>query len=412
MNAPALCPDVLEYDLLEPGLYLDSPPVFDAMRADDPVHFSPQLGSWVITRYDDVCSMLRDPRLSVVEELKRMETMSAADQAALTPLRRIFLAWGNRAAPEAHGRFIKLLKRYFTPSYVEAQRPRIETILGGLIDAAVARGAMDVVNDVAHPMAMTLMAQILELPADPASVATYLRCSHQISQLLEMGERQQLFNCQSGMVELSEMLLPHVERRRREPGTDLLGAFFEADPEGRDYTDEYVVAQIIMFLVVGYHTTANQLCNGLQSLFEHPEQREKLSADLSLIPNAFEEMMRYHGAVASVRRRATTDIELRGRSILAGDTLVVVLCAANRDPEQFPEPGRFDITRPNARSQVGFTIGPFSCMGQALARLESQVFFRTMLTRFPALRPRDAAPDWMCFRPFGRELRSLHVLFD
>jgi cytochrome P450 len=308
--------------------------------------------------------------------------------------------------------FIKLLKRYFTPSYVEAQRPRIQGILDALIDAAVARGEMDVVNDVAHPLAMTLMAQILELPDDEQTVAFYLRCSNYISQLLEMGEREQLFNCLRGMTELMDLLQPIVAARREAPGADLVSVFFQADPTGEHYTDHYVAAQIIMFLVVGYHTTANQLCNGLQILFDHPAQRERLTADFGLLANAFDEMMRYHGAVASVRRMALTDLTIQGTRIQTGDTLMLVLAAANRDPRAFPAPDTFDIERERAHKQVGFTIGPFSCMGQALARLEAQVFYRTMLTRFPRLRPRDAAPDWMVFRPFGRELRTLHVCFE
>lgn len=410
MNSPAARTlDAIKYDLLDPALYLAPHAVFDAMRANDPVYFSPQLASWVLTRYEDVCAALRDPRLSVVEELKRMEGLSAADQMALQPLKRIFLAWGNRAAPEAHGRFIKLLKRYFTPSYVESQRPRIQRILDALIERALARETMDVVNDIAHPMAMTLMGEVLDLPADPDAVAMYLQCSNFISQLLEMGEREQLFNCQRGMLQIAEFVRPVIERRRQSPGAGLVDVFFQADPTGEDYTDDYIIAQVIMFLVVGYHTTANQLCNGLQLLFENPEERARIAADPSLLENAFEEMMRSHGAVASVRRMAKADLTIRDQLIREGETLVVVLAAANRDPAAFPDPARFDITRPEAGRQVGFTIGPFSCMGQALARLEAQVFFRTMLGRFPAMRPRDAQPDWINFRPFGRELRSLHV---
>jgi cytochrome P450 len=410
MNSPAARTlDAIKYDLLDPALYLAPHAVFDAMRANDPVYFSPQLASWVLTRYEDVCAALRDPRLSVVEELKRMEGLSAADQMALQPLKRIFLAWGNRAAPEAHGRFIKLLKRYFTPSYVESQRPRIQRILDALIERALARETMDVVNDIAHPMAMTLMGEVLDLPADPDAVAMYLQCSNFISQLLEMGEREQLFNCQRGMLQIAEFVRPVIERRRQSPGAGLVDVFFQADPTGEDYTDDYIIAQVIMFLVVGYHTTANQLCNGLQLLFENPEERARIAADPSLLENAFEEMMRSHGAVASVRRMAKADLTIRDQLIREGETLVVVLAAANRDPAAFPDPARFDITRPEAGRQVGFTIGPFSCMGQALARLEAQVFFRTMLGRFPAMRARDARPDWINFRPFGRELRSLHV---
>jgi cytochrome P450 len=393
------------------ALYLDPHLLFVTMRESKPLYRSSELDAWVLTSYEDVCAALRDPRLSVVEELKRMEALPPADRLALQPLARIFVSWGNRAAPEAHAEFIKLLKRHFTPSHVAGQRPRIEQILTDLIDTAVRRGEMDVVNDIAHPLAMTFMAQLLGLPADTQSVAMYLRCSNLISQLLEMGDREQLFGCQRGMMELADFVRPYVEQRRQDPGADLLTVFFHADPSGEHYTDDYIIAQVLMFLVVGYHTTANQLCNGLQILFDHPEQRAAIAGDPSLIPNAFDEMMRLHGAVASVRRMPTTDIVLHGETIRAGDTLVLVLAAANRDPKMFAAPDRFDIHRKEASRQIGFTIGHFSCMGQALARLEAQVFYQTMLSRFPKLRPRNASPDWIVFRPFGRELRSMPVYF-
>ncbi|AUX44858.1 cytochrome P450 [Sorangium cellulosum] len=398
------------FDLRAPSLFLDPHPLLHRMRAEAPVYFSPHLDSWVLTSYQDVCAALRDPRLSVVEEVKRMEALPASDQLALGALRRTFLAWGDRGNPERHALFLKLLKRHFTPHHVEAQRPRIQEILGRLLAAATRRGEMDVVNDIAHPLAMTVVAGVTGVPEE--EVDLYLRCSNYISQLLEMGDRDQLFLCQRGMIELSDFLRPIVERRRRERGADLLGAFMEADPDGVHFSDDHIVAQCIMFLVVGYHTTANQLCNGLQILFDHPDARARLTADPALLPNAFDEMMRYHGAVASVRRMATVDLAIRGQQIRAGETIVLALCAANRDPSAFPDPDRLDITREEASRQVGFTIGPYSCMGQALARLEAQVFFRTLLGRFPRLRPRDAAPDWMVFRPLGRELRTLRVLFD
>jgi cytochrome P450 len=186
----------------------------------------------------------------------------------------------------------------------------------------------------------------------------------------------------------------------------------EADPGGTHYDDEYVIAQCLMFLVVGYHTTANQICNGLQILFDHPAERALLAAAPELLPNAIDEMMRYHSAVASVRRMAVEDVSLRGKHVKAGDTVTLILAAANHDPAVFPDPDRFDPRRANANRQLGFTIGPYSCMGQALARLEAEITFGTLLARFPRLRPRDASPDWMRFHPFGRELATLRVLVD
>lgn len=403
-------PPLPHYELTAPHVFLDPHPLLHRMRRESPVYFCPELDSWILTSFQDVCAVLRDPRFSVVEETKRLEALPASDQAALETLRKNFIAWGDRGDEEAHARFLKLLKRYFTPQRVEAQRPRIQAILDDLIEAALRRGEIDVVNDIAHPLAMTVVAGLTGAPTD--RIDMFLRCSEAISGLLEMGERHQLYRCQDGIREITEHLLPVIARHREDPSDDLFNVFLEADPSGAYYTDAHIAAQGIMFLVVGYHTTANQLCNGLQILFNHPEQRQKLAQNLDLLPNAFDEMMRFHGAVASIRRLATVDLTIQGTPIRAGQTVVLALAAANRDPAAFPDPDRFDIEREGASRQVGFTIGPYSCMGQALARLEGQLFFRTLLERFPRLRPKDASPDWMCFRPLGRELRSLRVLVD
>jgi cytochrome P450 len=175
------------------------------------------------------------------------------------------------------------------------------------------------------------------------------------------------------------------------------------------YSDEQVVSQGIMFTVVGYHTTANLLANGIQLLFDHPQQRALLARDLSVIPAAFDEMMRFHGPVSTIRRMVLEDVHLRGRVIPRGATVMLGLLAANRDPDVFDNPDEFLVGRPNAHRHVGFTVGPYSCMGQALARLEGEVFFRTMLTRCPDMVPADPTPDWTVFRPLGRELRTLRI---
>jgi cytochrome P450 len=401
------------YDLRAPDLFLDPHALMARMRAEDPVYFSRQLGSWVLTRYDDVSAAMRDPRLSVVEETKRINALPPAEQESLLPLRRTFEAWGGRNKVDDHARFTKLLKRFFTPQRVEGMRPRLQAILDALLDrgsAALSRGELCMVNDVAHPFAMGVVTNLIGIPEAPMEML--LRCSNHISGLLEMGELEQLRRCQAGMLELSGYLAPVVARHRARPHDDLINVFVEADAAGIPYSDDDIIAQCIMFIVVGYHTTANLLCNGLMLLFQHPEQREKLRRRYDLLPNAFDEMMRYHGAVASVRRLAMVDHDVRGKRIKAGDTLVLAMVAANRDPEVFPDPGRFDIEREGASKHLGFTIGPYSCMGQALARLEGAVFYRTMLERTPRLRPSDAAPDWMVFRPFGRELRTFRVTAD
>lgn len=403
------------YDLRAPDLFLDPHPLLHRMRAEQPVHFSPALEAWVLTGYKDICNMLRDPRFSVMEEDKRVQALPEAERAELAPLREIFMSWAGRADPETHTRFTKLLRRYFTPHYVDSLRPRIQAHLDRLIAAGLERGGgveMDAANDVAHPLSMTVVAELVGVPSDETSIQKYLVCAEDVAAMLEMGERHQFVRSQRGMLALCDSLAETVASRRRAPKEDLVSVFIEADPEGVHYSDMVILSQCIMFLVVGYHTTANQLCDGLNALFEHPEERAKLEKDLAKLPNAFEEMMRFHGAVASLRRLAEEDVPMRGEVIRRGDTVVCVFAAANRDPEVFPEPDRFDIDRESASKQIGFAIGQYSCLGQALARAEADAFFRTLLGRYPRLRPSEGSPVWKVFRPFGKEAAAFRVRID
>jgi cytochrome P450 len=400
--------------LADPELYLDPHAVLREMRMTCPVYFDDQLDSWVVTRYDDVVACLKDPRMYVVEECKRVDALPPDQQAQLAPLRRIFTEWGGRSVAHDHDVFLRVVKKYFTPRRVAARVATIQRLMDGLVDAALARGGpVDVVNDLAHPLAMSVVCDLLGAPPTRDEVDRLLRASNAISGLLEMGELQQLHRSQDGMLDVIDYLRPHVAAARAGRGSGLLAVLTGPDAARLDYDDDQIAAQGIMFVVVGYHTTANLLTNGLQLLFDHPEQRRVLvERDFANLPNAFDEMMRFHGPVSTIRRVALSDVVLRGERIAAGDTVVLALLAANRDPAVFDRPDAFWVDRPNAHRQVGFTVGPYSCMGQALARLEGRVFFSTLLTRFPRMAPADPQPDWTVFRPLGRELRTLRVLLD
>lgn len=404
----------LSFTLADPHLYLDPHAVLSEMRTTCPVFFDEPLDSWVITRYDDVVACLKDPRMYVVEECKRIDALPPAQQAELVPLRRIFNEWGGRSVARDHDVFLRVVKKYFTPRRVAARVGTIQRLMDGLVDAALRRGGpVDVVNDVAHPLAMSVVCDLLGAPAGGADIARLLRASNAVSGLLEMGELEQLQRSQDGMLDVVDYLRPHIAAARAGNGAGLLAVLAGPDAARLDYDNDEIAAQGIMFVVVGYHTTANLLANGLQLLFDHPEQRRALiERDFANLPNAFDEMMRFHGPVSTIRRVALSEVVLRGRRIAAGDTVVLALLAANRDPAVFARPDEFWVDRPNAGRQVGFTVGPYSCMGQALARLEGRVFFTTLLTRFPRMVPADPQPDWMVFRPLGRELRTLRVRLD
>lgn len=398
------------FDLQEPDLYRDPYSVLREMRENAPVYYCPELASWMITRYDDVGAALRDPRFHAVEENKKIDALPHATQRELDPMRRIFTQWGGRDDPPAHEEFLRVMKKHFTPRRMLGQLPVIETIMDRLYCAATARGGpVDVVNDLAHPLAMSVVCHILGIPQADVDMELMLGASNLISQLLELGELEQLRRSQRGMLQMRAFLAPYVAAARRGAGTGLFAVM--AGPGSRlPYTDDDVVAQGIMFTVVGYHTTANLLANGIQLLLDHPDQRRVLvERGDAAIATAFDEMMRYHGPVSTIRRMALEDIPLRGKVIRKGDTVMLALLAANRDPAVFDDPDAFLVTRTNAGKHVGFTVGPYSCMGQALARLEGQVFFRTMLTRSPHMVAADPTPDWTVFRPLGKELRTLRI---
>ena len=400
--------------LVDPQLYLDPHSVLREMRTTCPVYFDDHLESWVVTRYDDVVACLKDPRMYVVEECKRVDALPQARQAELAPLRRIFTEWGGRSVASDHDVFLRVVKKYFTPRRVAGRVGMIQRLMDGLLEAALSHGGpVDVVNELAHPLAMSVVCDLLGAPPSRPEIDRLLRASNAISGLLEMGEVEQLQRSQEGMLDVVDYLRPHIAAARAGRGSGLLSVLTGPDAERLDYDDDQIAAQGIMFVVVGYHTTANLLANGLQLLFDHPGQRRAIvECGFANLPNAFDEMMRFHGPVSTIRRVALSEVQLRGQRIAAGDTVVLALLAANRDEAVFDRPDEFLVDRPNANRQVGFTVGPYSCMGQALSRLEGQVFFTTLLSRFPRMVPADPQPDWMVFRPLGRELRTLWVLLD
>jgi cytochrome P450 len=407
-----LIPEVW-FDLQEPDLYRDPYSMLREMRETAPVYYSRELASWMITRYDDVGAALRDRRFHAVEENKKIDALPLATQDELAPMRRIFTQWGGRDDPAAHEEFLRVMKKHFSPRRMLQQLPVINQIMDGLYSSAVARGGpVDVVNDLAHPLAMSVVCHILGIPPCDVDMDLMLGASNLISQLLEMGELDQLRRSQQGMLRMGEFLAPYVAAARRGAGSGLFAVM--AGPGSRlPYTDDEVVSQGIMFTVVGYHTTANLLANGIQLLLDHPEQLQVLrELGPAALPAAFDEMMRFHGPVSTIRRMALEDIPLRGQVITKGDTVMLALLAANRDPAVFDDPDAFLVTRGNAGKHVGFTVGPYSCMGQALARLEGQVFFQTMLSRSPSMAPADPTPDWTVFRPLGKELKTLRIWPD
>jgi cytochrome P450 len=398
---------VQEYDLFTPEVMADHNAFLHRVRAESPLARLPQLGALLLTRHADINAALRDKRMDSANMAQVLHRLTPAEQEELAPVRRSIEMWMGHTVPADHVRFQQLLKRYFTPAMVDRLRPRVRTFTHELLDVVASKGQMDVVRDLAYPLPANVIAELLGMPTtDREQLQAW---SRDIVPIFGNGDVPQLRQAQRSMLEMHEYLRTIAAERRREPREDVLSMFMAAEAEGI-VTEDEAVANCVLLLFAGHETTANLIANGLVLLFEHPEQLAELRADPDLMPQAVEEMLRCDGPAGVIGRVPTVPVELAGHTVPAGQHVFLALMAANRDPEVFPDPDAFDITRQRNR-HLSFGMGTYYCLGAALARMETDECLRILLERCPGLRPAYETPDWLPNAPFGHHLRTLQVTF-
>jgi cytochrome P450 len=290
---------------------------------------------------------------------------------------------------------------------VDRLRPRVRAFTHELLDAVADRGTMDVVRDLAYPLPANVIAELLGMPVgDREQLQAW---SRDILPIFAHGDVEQLRQAQRSMLEMHDYLRGIAAERRRAPREDVLSMFVAAEAEGL-VTEDEAVANCVLLLFAGHETTANLIANGLVLLFEHPDQLALLRADPELMPSAVEEMLRCDGPAGVIGRVPTEPVELAGHTVAAGEHIYLALMAANRDPEVFPDPDAFTITRRRNR-HLSFGMGTYYCLGAALARMETDECLRILLERCPDLRPAYESPDRLPSLPLGHRLASLQVTF-
>jgi cytochrome P450 len=404
INTPTSIPP--RYDFFSPEVVRDSLPLLNRLRSEDPVHFSPQLGGWLLTRHADVMSALKDPRFVQASGTGRMDALPEEARQQIRPLRDSIRLWMGNDSTEDHLRFQRILKKYFTPSTIEALRPRIQELTHELIDAAQARGRAEVVSELAYPLPANVIAEMLGVPTKDRELLQHW--SRDILSIFRSSTLEKLLQSQKSVMEMTDYMRPIVAEHRLTPRKDLISVFVEEEAAGNIRGTEEIAANCVLLLFAGHETTANLICNGLSALLDHPDQLALLRAHPELMPSAVEEMLRYSGIGGVVVRVAGTHLELGGKHIEPGQLVFVSLAAANRDSDVFPEGDRFDITRKQSK-HVTFGHGAYYCLGAALARLEAQIFFSTLLPRFPHLRLENR--EWVSSPPLRRQLAALNVTF-
>ena len=360
-------------------------PAYAALRAGDPVHFSAAIQAWVLTAYEDCERVLREA------DTFSSSSFTASGQLAtvLQQQRREFplgeVPTVLNSDPPVHTRLRTLLNRAFTPRAIEGLRPHIEEIAASLLaDAGRTGGRFDAVTGFAQPLPIIVIAELLGVP--PSDRDQLKEWSTAIANTTNvLNTEGALVAARQATVELIAYMDKVVAQRRAAPGADIMTALVQAEEDGERLSHDELLAFSILLLLAGHETTTNLIGNGLFALTEHPEQAARLRAEPDLLPSAVEEFLRYDSSVQGAVRFARETVEVGGRTIEQGSTLLLLLGAANRDPAQFPEPDALDVSRSPNR-HLSFGRGLHFCLGAPLARLEGDIAFRALLDRFPELR--------------------------
>ncbi len=359
-------------------------PTYDRLRVEDPIHWS-FLKAWVVTRHRDVKQILGDRRFRADDLPERLNQKKLYLQEGedFNLLKQTISKWLFFVEPPHHTRLREIITKAFSISTIEQMRPQVTEIVNELINDVREAGTMDIITDMAAPLPALVTAKMLGIPQQDRPLITQwaydlFRVFDQPLSLQDYADLNQVAG------ESRAYFLELINHRKNNLQSDLLSNLIIASEETGKLDLDEVLGLCAMLFSVGQETTENLIGNGMLALLQNPEQMAKLQQDPTLINNAIEELLRYDSPVQIVARDATEDIEIDGNLIHAGESVVLCLGAANRDPEQFRDPDILDITR-NINRNLPFGGGIHYCLGSALARLEGQIAINAMVQQLPEL---------------------------
>ncbi|MEO8450634.1 MAG: cytochrome P450 [Gemmatimonadota bacterium] len=396
-------------DMFAPEAIADPYGFYAEIREQDPVHWNERFKLWIISRYDDVVWMVRHPELfssAVVKNDARppYPPIDVEDTGKLGFVRDFRAEQLVEKDQPDHVSMRKCVHDFFTPKAMEGWRPFIRAAAAELLDDVADRGHMDVLPDLAAPFPVRIIAQMMGVPNEDRD---HLREMADKLLYINRGESYRLKPLTEGMQQMIEYVSPLVEKRIDQPGDDFISVLAGGEKLGV-FDRHQVLVNTALLLFAGHETTMNLVCNGTLALVQHPDQWALLKTDpAGMARLATEECLRYDPPVKSTQRIAAEDVELRGKTIRKGDRIRWSIASANRDPEAFADPDRFDITRqPNPH--VAFGGGIHHCLGATLARVEGQEVFRALAERFDRFRLEADALEYAPSIQF-RSLKSLPV---
>jgi cytochrome P450 len=401
----------MSFDPLSRDFQLNPYPYYDELRESTPILHWPEANTWFFTTHEDISTLLRDKRLgrSIDHVLTRDQRGLPPPEPTLAPFHKLSEHSMFDKEPPDHTRLRSLVHQVFTPRRVENLRAHIQTITNSLLDAVQAQGRMDVIEDFATPLPVTVIAELLGVPEPDRYL---LRpWSQDIVKMYELNHTpEQERRAVQAALEFSEYLRQLARKRRANPADDLISALVAVEDGGDRLSEDELISTCILLLNAGHEATVNVIGNGLWALLQQPQVFQQLKDDLLLIPTAVEELMRYDTPLQLFQRWVLEDMDYKGYHFPQGVELSFMFGAANRDPARFAEPNQLDITRQD-NPHISFGGGIHYCLGAPLARLEMHIAFSTLLRRFPTIRLESDPPE---YRPTYviRGLQSLNVCFS
>jgi cytochrome P450 len=400
-------------DYFDPAFKADPHTAYAALRRDAPLHLTRSRDGrplWLVTRRDDVLKVLKDPRF-----VKDRAVSRAGDKSAPAPQWPDALRWLNGMLtaidPPQHTRLRRIVTRAFSTRLVESLRPRIQAIADELLDAPLARGRIELTTELAFPLPIIVICELLGLPADDR--ARFREWSDVLVTHAGLRDAQAV----AALVPALEAVAAYLRRlfaaKQRAPGDDLISRLLRAQDEGEALTEDEMISQVLLMIIAGHETTAHLIGNGVLALLRHPATMERLVREPQLLPRAIEELLRYDGPVeTSTLRFAREDVQWGGVTISRGDSVLAVLSSANRDERHGTQPERLVIER-NDNAHLAFGHGIHFCIGAPLARLEAEIAIGTLLARLRGVRL-EIDPSALRWRvgPLVRGLATLPLVFE
>ena len=397
------------FDPFEAG-YVESPyGQYARLRADDPVHWSDLLEGWVLTRYEDVAFILREPTISVELDNANPTAFVESERARMANTGHKSDTLVLRDDPD-HARLRRLMQQPFGIRAIDALRDMVRVRVDDAIEQLVARGEMDVIGDFAYPLPVAIFCEMLGIPDEqsPRFRDWTSAVARNLDPLISEAER---LECLRQLGDMERYLEEQADEKRRNPGDDIMTELVQAEEAGDRLSRDELVAQLVTLYVAGHEPTTALIGTGMRALIHYPEQLALLEAEPSLWPNAVNEFLRWDGPNQFVRRIAMQPIERAGRTIGTGELIYCCVGAANRDPERWgADVDDVRVDRPDAAHHLQFGMGVHSCLGAHLARLQAEVALRGLTTELDKIEL-AGSPVWS-ERMVIRGLQHLPISFQ